>query len=189
MSEGDSMDKALIKVSLTAFILCSSAFSQLALADRLTDALANLTRATYGEDRVNDLDDGDKADLAEGIADTADAIDSNGDQMATDHIIEEHEDGDSTRTHVSKCPYCRAAAVEVADNTPLRNVTVPNKIPRCFGINGKPYGADPNGQLLPLHPQTLQQTGYAEGYIWFQGGQYIGVGYNGSSFIAQPFNC
>lgn len=168
-----------ILVFLVTFIWLPQAY-----AGKLTNALANLVEKEWPSD-VERMDDDEIDDLISVTEDVADEIDYNDDHKWREHIEDTWGENESeTRHHISKCPYCRGAASEIAQRTGLRAPR--NNIPKCFVINGRPYGAGNWGELYPLHPQTGQVIGAAEGSIWFQNGSYLGVSHFGQAFQARP---
>ncbi len=167
-------------------VMCALAIAipETAYAGKLTDAVAKLAEKEWRSE-IEDMDSGDIQDMAEVVEDVADDIGYDDDPKWREHILDTWGEGESdTRRHVSKCPYCRGAAVKVAEQTGLPDP--PNRIPKCFVINGAPYGAGNWGELYPLHPQTGQVVGPAEGSIWFQNGRYLGVNMVGRAFSARP---
>ncbi len=169
-----------------ATILIMLLVSQQANAGRLTDAVAKLTEKIYA-DEIDDMDQHDVDDMVGVVEDVADDIVRSGDQNFRRHILDTWGAGKSeTRRHIEKCPYCRTAAAEVAQQSGLPEPR--DNIPRCFIINNAPYGAGNWGELYPLHPQTGEVMGAAQGYIWFQNGRYMGIDNLRRAFAASPCN-
>ena len=179
------MKEELLMIRYTTILVFLVTFIWLpqAYAGKLTNALANLVEKEWTDD-VERMNNGEIHYLVSVTRDVADEIDENSDRNWREHIEDTWGANDSeTRHHISKCPYCQGAANKIAQRTGLRAPR--NNIPKCFFINGRPYGAGNWGELYPLHPQTGQVAGAAEGSIWFQNGNYLGVSHFGQAFQAR----
>lgn len=173
-----------IRIDLLSLVLACLMFGPLAHAGKLTDALAKLSEKEW-PNQIERMDEDEIEDLVSEVDDVADDIDYDNDENWRNHILDTWGEGESeSRRHISKCPYCRGAAVKVAQQAGLPEPR--NRIPQCFIINGRPYGAGSWGELYPLNPQTGGVAGGAEGSIWFQGGRYIGINLLGQAFNARP---
>ncbi len=150
-----------------------------ALAGKFRDAVINFVEENYKDD-IERMADGALRKLVERVLPVEREIER-APRDLQDHVDDTWGDGEGTRRHTTRCPYCISVAQEVESRAPNLE-KVPNRVPRCFMVNGVPYVASDWGTL---HRYVNGQTGPAEGYIWFSNGQYIGVGYNGRQFPAQ----
>ncbi|MEH6359599.1 MAG: hypothetical protein V7761_02585 [Amylibacter sp.] len=155
-------------------------FPTLGYAMRFREAVINFVEENYRED-IESMGKNAIDDLVRRVLPIEDEIEQ-APQDLQEHVDTTWSGGTGSRRHTERCPYCISLAGNVENRAPaLTQVT--SRLPECFVINGAGYVVRQGGSL---HRYKNGQVGPAEGYIWFTNGQYIGVGFDGERFKAEP---